>query len=73
MVNNPADLIRISSGIAENITAQGSCALETTQVIAQCNEYLLTVFVSGVFLGLVACGIGVLLGVWYRGRQGKHN
>ena len=70
MQNNLTDFIQISSRAAENLDAfNGTCAIETTQIVSQCNEYLALVLFIGVVLGMFACGIGVLIGSWYRGRQ----
>lgn len=70
MQNNLTDLITISSGAADKLNEfNGTCAVETTQIIGQCNEYLALVLVIGIIIGVVVCGIGVLIGSWYRGRQ----
>ena len=67
MANNLTELIITSSGVLEN--ASTTCIVEKTQVIGQCNEYLAYVMIVGIIIGVVACGIGVLIGSWYRGRQ----
>lgn len=67
MPNNLTELIISSSGALENVNT--TCIVEKTQVVGQCNEYLAIVLIAGVIIGMVACGIGVLIGSWYRGRQ----
>lgn len=67
MPNNLTEYMAISSGVLDKTNS--TCTLESMQVITQCNEYLAVVLVVGVIIGMIVCGIGVLIGSWYRGRQ----
>lgn len=68
MSQNPSEYIGLASGIKESMANVSTCAIETAQVASQCNDYLLTVFVVGMIVGGIAVTVGVLIGVWYRGR-----
>ena len=69
MAQNLNEYIGLASGLNETLSNATACALDSVTLIQQCNLHTTEAFYWGMFIGGLMVGIGVILGVWYRGRQ----